>query len=280
MACCGFSPRGYPRGWRVHGCRVTAVLGLLAILALLPGCREPEAVAERDQREFRRAQALAESGRRQEALNTYLEVIRQREEAPESHLNAGLIYLDHLRSPLRAIYHFEEYLLLRPDADNAPLVRQLITTAQKQYARSLPGRPFGDDPFLFSQDRNQLYATVRQLRAENAELQQRLVEANEEMLALAAQQRDPAATRQRSRQLLDEPLVVTGQRRDQADETSSPGTPPPPEVYIVEEGDTLSSVSQKVYGTTARWMDIYQANRNQLRGPNDLQVGQELRIPP
>lgn len=49
--------------------------------------------------------------------------------------------------------------------------------------------------------------------------------------------------------------------------------------YIVQPGDTLGSISRRFYGTTARYMDIYNANREQLSSPNSVTVGQTLRIP-
>lgn len=51
------------------------------------------------------------------------------------------------------------------------------------------------------------------------------------------------------------------------------------QTYIVQPGDTLGKISQRFYGTTRRYMDIYNANRGVLRSPSQVEVGQELRIP-
>lgn len=51
------------------------------------------------------------------------------------------------------------------------------------------------------------------------------------------------------------------------------------QTYIVRSGDTLAKISQRFYGTTRRYMDIYEANRNVLSSPTRIEVGQELRIP-
>ena len=50
-------------------------------------------------------------------------------------------------------------------------------------------------------------------------------------------------------------------------------------VYVVKGGDVLSSISQKVYGTSKKWKKIYEANQDVLSSPNDLKVGTKLRIP-
>jgi nucleoid-associated protein YgaU len=50
-------------------------------------------------------------------------------------------------------------------------------------------------------------------------------------------------------------------------------------VYVVQQGDTLSSIAQEFYGDPARFTTIFQANRNVLDDPDEIFPGQELRIP-
>ena len=49
--------------------------------------------------------------------------------------------------------------------------------------------------------------------------------------------------------------------------------------YVVQPGDTLGKISRRFYGTSRRYMDIYNANRDILRSPSSIEVGQTLRIP-
>lgn len=49
--------------------------------------------------------------------------------------------------------------------------------------------------------------------------------------------------------------------------------------YTVVAGDSLSKISQRVYGNPQRWREIYQANLDRLSGENSLKVGLQLRIP-
>ena len=49
--------------------------------------------------------------------------------------------------------------------------------------------------------------------------------------------------------------------------------------YVVQPGDTLGGISRKLYGTSSRYMDIYNANRDKLASPNSVSVGQRLVIP-
>jgi nucleoid-associated protein YgaU len=47
----------------------------------------------------------------------------------------------------------------------------------------------------------------------------------------------------------------------------------------VAADDTLQSLAERYYGDRARWIDLLEANRDQLRGPADLKIGSKIRIP-
>jgi hypothetical protein len=49
--------------------------------------------------------------------------------------------------------------------------------------------------------------------------------------------------------------------------------------HVVKRGETLSSLSSKYLGRESRFLEIYEANRDQLRDANDLRAGMTLRIP-
>jgi nucleoid-associated protein YgaU len=49
--------------------------------------------------------------------------------------------------------------------------------------------------------------------------------------------------------------------------------------YQVKKGDTLSKIAQKLMGGSENYMDIFEANKEVLRNPNDLHVGMTLKIP-
>lgn len=52
------------------------------------------------------------------------------------------------------------------------------------------------------------------------------------------------------------------------------------ETYEVKSGDNLSKISKQFYGDPNEYMRIFYANRDQLRDPDKIQVGQKLIIPP
>ena len=51
------------------------------------------------------------------------------------------------------------------------------------------------------------------------------------------------------------------------------------ETYTVKSGDTLSKISKQYYGDPNEYMRIFYANRDQLKDPDRIQVGQRLTIP-
>jgi nucleoid-associated protein YgaU len=51
------------------------------------------------------------------------------------------------------------------------------------------------------------------------------------------------------------------------------------QTYTVKQGDTLSKISKQFYGNANDYMRIFNANKDKLKDPDHISVGQELRIP-
>ena len=58
-----------------------------------------------------------------------------------------------------------------------------------------------------------------------------------------------------------------------------PGTAAAGRLHIVQKGESLSSIAAKELGSTNRFIEIYEANRDQLKDANDVRVGMKLRMP-
>lgn len=50
-------------------------------------------------------------------------------------------------------------------------------------------------------------------------------------------------------------------------------------VYVVKANDTLRKIAQELLGDVERWTEIYEANRDKIKDPNVIRLGQELTIP-
>lgn len=51
------------------------------------------------------------------------------------------------------------------------------------------------------------------------------------------------------------------------------------QTYTVQPGDTLSKIAKQYYGDANSYMEIFNANQDQLSDPDKIQVGQTLVIP-
>jgi nucleoid-associated protein YgaU len=49
--------------------------------------------------------------------------------------------------------------------------------------------------------------------------------------------------------------------------------------YTVKSGDTLSKIAKEFYGDANAYMDIFNANKDQLNDPDKIKPGQVLKIP-
>ena len=53
----------------------------------------------------------------------------------------------------------------------------------------------------------------------------------------------------------------------------------PQDTYTVKAGDTLSKIAKEKLGDANAYMEIFNANRDQLDDPNKIRPGQVLKIP-
>jgi len=49
--------------------------------------------------------------------------------------------------------------------------------------------------------------------------------------------------------------------------------------YTVVSGDTLWKISEKLFGKGNRYMEIFEKNKDQLKNPDVIKVGQILKLP-
>ena len=154
---------------RLKPTAVRLLLFLLLGCAVFTGCEPRDTMtftSEVDEPHYRRGSQLLKAGRTQEALAAFLKVIEKRGgDAPESHLEVGLLYLQNVKDPIAAIYHFRKFLELRPNSPQADLVRQRIETATKEFARTLPAQPLEGQ-----MQRVDLMDLVEKLQTENTQL--------------------------------------------------------------------------------------------------------------
>jgi LysM repeat protein len=294
-------------------------LSTLALGAILfgGGCERTDNspfTAEVDDADYRRAKELQRQGRDQEALTEFQKVIEHRglNNSPESHLELGLLYQNHMHDPIAAIYHYRRYRELKPNSPQADLVRQRIDAATRDFARTLPAQPMENmERFDMSDVVQRLRQENEDLKAQNARLKAALTDRKRPDNGLGAaddsmtETSGPAQVASGESPISANP-ASTGPgangataASNAATETAENLTPPartataparaptPAPVatasgrrHTIVKGDTLYSLAQKYYGNRSKWRQIFEANRDVLKSKDDpLRLGMELKIP-
>ena len=275
----------------------TSALMLFALAALLfaTGCDRmdpaPVATAELDEPGYRRAKELERQGRNQEAISELEKVLDKRglNNAPETHLDLGLLYQQHMRDPLAALYHFQKYRQLRLNSDRDSLVLQRIEVARRDYASTLPGRPSLDTSTAgdgSSDLINKLHAEndrLRALLAANAGSAQPVVAISSAPVDVAPVQAPVAAVAPPARQQTQPQQQQLQPQQTQRQQQTQPPIRPAGRAYVVKKGDKLFNIARQVYGTAsnAQVDAIVNANRDVLTAGRDtiLREGMTLKIP-
>ncbi|MBO5254556.1 MAG: LysM peptidoglycan-binding domain-containing protein [Opitutales bacterium] len=254
------------------------IVAIVVVLYMLSvgGCdfvSEDNIVKEENEPHFVRGREELSRGNPQEAMIAFLKVVEKRKDAPESHLELGRLYLNEMKDYVFAIYHFRKFLELCPNSPMSMQVRQLIDTARKGYAASLP-----ESPFENNLPKIELEEMYNKLQKENLELKQKLANAIERLDSLAL------VTSKQSKVSVVEKRQTTN-NIPKASNTTKPTTNQVvvardiPSSYVVQPGDTLSSISKRFYGSSRRWKDIFRSNRDRLVSPESVRPGQTLRLP-
>lgn len=189
------------------------------------------------------ADAKADQGDYLWAINLYEAALDGTPQSAEVHYKLALLYDDKLNDPLHAIHHLKRYLVLNETGKHADEVRGLIKRDEVALATSLSG------------DSVVTQTEAARLRNENLNLRRQLEE--------------------RSAKLHPSPAEKSPSHHAEIEKKKSGAR-----TYVVEEGDTLASISRKFYKTSARSRDILDENENKIGDPDNLKVGQKLTIPP
>ncbi len=170
------------------------------------------------------------------------------------HLDLALIYQQYKVNYINAIYHYDRYLELRPDAEKAVMIRERKAKVEEALAVHYINQ---------SKDVKQVVDQYNRLQQENAELKRQLAALRTSPPALTATQ--PKVGPQKSVTETVPKTVVP------ADKTTH-------QIYTVVAGDTLTGIAKKFYGDDD-YEPIYQANKDRMKSRGDLRVGQTLIIP-
>src|SRR5256885_17075545 len=175
------------------------------------------------------------------AVNLYEAALDDSPRGAEVHNKLAILYDDKLNDPVSALHHFKRYLALAPNSAHGKDVKESIQRDEIAALTALSG------------DSVITRAEAARLRNENLTLHKEL------------------ETRVASPRI--------GSEKSQTNEAKKAGAKKAARTYVVQSGDTLFSISRKLYKSPRHWKDILEANKKNIRDPKDLTVGQTLIIP-
>ena len=167
----------------------------------------------------------------------------------EAHYSMALIFDDKLDNPVAALDHYRRYIELSPQGPHVKDAKSFADQDEFKLANTL-----SKGNFMPQQD-------AARLKNQNFDLQQQLTDARKEIADMRTMARGALGKEGRGADPVQKPI------------------PPGARTYVVEPGDTLSSISRKFFKTPGRWQDIEDANFKTLGGTVKLKVGMTLVIP-
>jgi len=248
--------------------RVKCVMLAAICGALLCGCFPG---GQRDQDEEKEPHFLTGRSRVNQmdykgAIESFSKALEVNPRSAKAHFELGWLYEEKDPDPAAAIYHYEQYLKLRPGAENAGTIRLRILGSKQELAKTV--LPMPSTPGI-QRDLEKLAARNRELEEElekcRAQYGARLLNTNPVSapgpgVGRAAQGPGPtpSAPRSDSQQAPADPARANATR-----------------LHKVQAGDSPSSIARKYGVKLERLMTV-----NPGLNPKRLQVGQTLNIPP
>ncbi len=222
-----------------------------------------------------RAKKLYEQRDYEGSIVAYEEILRIRPKDSNSHFQIAIIYDRNLNDFLNACYHYQLYLQCpNLESGRVELVKGALSNARLQFAASVPNAGGQNSPELVK------------LRTENAALHRQVEELKKELVHIRLKNQ-PASIPIKSTPPSPQLITKTPPPSSLSIPTLTPKVDPKPmptptfipKNYIVQKGEGIQAIAEKIYHDRRRWRDILQANPN-IKDPNQLKPGQVLVLPP
>jgi len=211
----------------------------------------------------------------QGAVDAFRDALEVNPRSAEAHYRLAQLFDTKLPDPAAAIYHYQEYLRLDPQAENPDIIRQRISTCKQQLAADvlpLPSAP----------------ATMKQLEdltENNRQLQQKVDDLTDKLKQwnayynsqLAAAKNSPAfvpVSAPQSPGLSQTPEDMTTQPNPVSANPPAALRPPRGRTHVVTPGETMAAIARKC-GVSLPALE----EANPGVSPKKIRVGQSLNLP-
>ncbi len=222
----------------------------LALLALC-GCeKDARSLDEKEERNplVKQGQAYMEIRDYGKAEDAFKQAIENDPGMARPYLDLAVIYHQYRPDYISSIHYYKRYLELRPDSEKAEFIQEQIDKVQLALTNAI----------LTQTGATRAIQELKRLQRENTELKRQLA-AQPKPVAMSAPKKTVTQTIPKSAK-------------------PAAAKPPAHRIYTVVAGDNLTKIAKKFYGDDD-YEPIYQANKDRMKGPGDLRVGQTLVIP-
>lgn len=241
----------------------------------LVGCR-PQKSAQTDPKQdanYQRGQTLISQMDYQGAIGEFKRALHTNPESAPAHLELGFLYKDYADDPAAAIFHFNNFLVLDPETDQAKLIRQNIDNCKMQLAKLFLIAPVVPN---VKKEITQLKQEVKNLKQENHKLKWQInamgtsSDPGRPLLTQASNPRKPAA-----------PVVIAATVKPSAKPRSqekpklvASATPSPRKIHTIGKGEYPAKIARR-YGIKLEAL----LKANPGINPRKMQIGDKVRIP-
>lgn len=255
------------------------ISALICLLVLVSSCTRYQGsdLTEKEHPKLVEARELVQMQDLESAETLLLDFLNKNPDFALAHLQLGMVYQSK-NEPINAVYHFQKYLEGRPESEKLAIIQQVIEDERRRLGREAGGlfqpAAAGSPEEKIQQLESKLDLAEHHLAVAELKLQQMQVTGG------GAPAGAPPEWSTEKLALLKE----INRLKSSSGSTIASGSPaqdslPQLKTYTVKRGDTLSRISQKMYGEASQWRKIYQANRDRIPNQNALKLGVELVIP-
>ncbi|MBN2301026.1 MAG: hypothetical protein JXN60_00785 [Lentisphaerae bacterium] len=160
----------------------------MIIFCMAGGCSRSVAssdMAENNDSVMAEARARKEEGKIDNAIAIYKEIVNAQPKLARAHLDLAILLHDYSKDYLRALYHYERYLELRPKTEKKEMIENRVRIAKQLFAGAIlhPNRDrqartlesgSGDMSIDWASVRDASMRRIELLEQENEELRRKL----------------------------------------------------------------------------------------------------------
>jgi tetratricopeptide (TPR) repeat protein len=247
------------------------------------------------------------------AAEFYEKALQLNPASQRMHWAVAMLYEQHLKDFPSAIYHYQQFVALKPEPARVKMATEFIERAKYSLAAGLAHTPVENaSEFQQLQQQNKaLQEQVEQLRQALKAAEMRLANLTQPPAMPPAEPTEPgaparpaaptrAAAAPQPQAVAPAPFpapvavpvaVPVAPPAPPAPQNTATVTPPAAPVvkpinptrtqrHTVKRGETLASIADKFYGDRNAWMVIYKANKSAIPNKDRLLIGTVLTIPP